>query len=395
MSLDFSDRISTVKPSAIREILKFSSKPGVISFAAGNPASDSFNIPIIKEIIDNIFKEDPVGALQYSISEGVTPFREHLKEMVAKKYGISCENNNLLVVSGAQQGIELATKALVNEGDTVLCENPTFVAAINTFKTYNATVVGVDVEEDGISIEKLEAALKAHPNTKLIYLIPNFQNPTGITMSLEKRKAVYKLALKYHTRILEDNPYGDLRFRGEEVPSIKSFDTENIVIYVGSFSKVFSSGMRVGYLICENELASKIVVAKQVSDVHTNVLAQKICHRFITEYNFEEYIEGLRKIYKEKCDIMVSSIEKYFSKDITFTKPDGGLFIWCTLPHGIDSTQFCKRATEEYNVAIVPGNAFCVDSNAPSNCFRMNYSSPSVEDIQKGIELLGRLTKEI
>lgn len=250
------------------------------------------------------------------------------------------------------------------------------------------------MDDEGIKADDLENAVKENKNVKLLYVIPNFQNPSGRCMSAARRKAVYDLACKYDFIILEDNPYGELRFAGEDIPSIKSLDTEGRVIYAGSFSKVISPGMRVGFVAAAPEIISKIVVCKQVSDVHSNILAQMICHRILTEYDFDAHIAKLREIYKRKYTIMAESIEKYFSPKVTVTKPQGGLFIWGTLPYGADMQKFCKEAVMR-KVAVVPGNAFLTDDTMPTTSFRMNFSTPTDEQLVEGCKILGALTHEM
>ncbi|MDF2595010.1 MAG: Transcriptional regulator containing a DNA-binding domain and an aminotransferase domain [Clostridia bacterium] len=395
MKYNFSDRISALQPSAIREILKMSSDPKVISFAAGNPAPDAFPTEAIAAISQEVLKENPVSALQYSLTEGYPALRTTMKEFILNRYGIGKAFDELIIVSGAQQGIELTCKVLCNEGDTIICEDPTFIGSLNSFRSYNTQLVGVEMEADGIKIDSLEKALINHPETKFIYVIPNFQNPTGITMSYEKRKRVYELAQQHQVMIIEDNPYGDLRFDGEDIPSIKSMDTDGLVIYVGSFSKVLSPGMRVGYLCGPQEVVSKIVVAKQCADVHSNILAQIICEKFVTHYDIQGHLERLKTIYKKKCTLMLDEMDKHFAKCVTYTRPQGGLFIWCTLPKEVDMVAFCKKAVSDYKVAVVPGSAFTVTEGAPTQSFRINFSTPTDEHIIKGIEILGKMTQEI
>ncbi len=394
MEIQYSDRIKGLKASAIREILKFTADPTVISFAAGNPAPEAFPVKEIADITADIFKNDPITALQYSVTEGYPPLRETMKKYAKEQYGIGRVFDDLIIVSGAQQGIELTCKALCNEGDVVICEVPSFVGSLNSFKSFNAKLVGVPVEDGGISLEKLETTLKENPNTKLIYLIPNFQNPSGTCMSLEKRKGVYELAKKYGVMILEDNPYGDLRFGGEDIPSIKSFDEEGIVVYSGSFSKVLAPGLRVGYLIADKELIQKVVVGKQAADVHTNILAQMICDRYMKEYDMPAHLQELKKIYKKKCELMLSGIEKHFNPVIHYTRPEGGLFLWCTLPDGVDMMKFCANAVQN-KVAVVPGVAFMPYEDVATQSFRLNFSTPTDEQIIKGVEILGGLTYQI
>ncbi len=395
MNYNFSAKVTGLQASAIREILKFTAFPDVISFAAGNPAPEAFPAAEIAKISAELVSNEPILALQYSITEGYTPLRDTLKTMMSEKNCFDSDKDELVITSGAQQGIELSCKSFCNEGDTLIAEAPSFIGSLNAFRSYNVNLVGVEMEDDGIDIAKLETALKTNRNTKIIYVIPNFQNPTGRTMSFEKRKAVYDLACKYDVMILEDNPYGDLRFEGEDIPSIKSLDTQGRVIYVGSFSKVLAPGLRVGYVSAPKEVVQKIVVCKQVSDVHTNIWAQVICDRFIKENDFEAHIQCLRLIYRKKYHLMRDCIDANFSKKITFSTPQGGLFVWGTLPQGCDMTQFCKKAVADYKVAVVPGNAFLIKESDMTTSFRLNYSTPTDEQIIKGCEKLGKLSKDM
>ena len=387
----FSYRISGVQPSAIREILKFTSDPEVISFAAGNPAPEAFPVDAIRRISDEILTEEPISALQYSITEGYPKLRQWLKDDMQAKQNFDPDSEELIITSGAQQAIETCAKIFCNEGETIICEDPSFIGSLNAFRTYNAKLVGVPMDDDGMIPEKLEKALKDNPRTAFIYVIPNFQNPTGKTTSLERRKAILDLAYKYNVLILEDNPYGDLRFAGIDVPTIKSMDKRGHVIYAGSFSKVLSPGLRVGYMIATKMIVSKATVALQTSTVHTNIWAQMVAYRFVTQVNFEEHLERLREIYKNKCSLMLNSLKFAMPRSINFTEPEGGLFIWGTLPLG-DMNAFCKKAVE-HKVAVVPGNAFSVDEKKPSLSFRLNYSTPTDQQIEQGVEILAKVAK--
>ena len=387
----FSYRIAGVQPSAIREILKFTSDPEVISFAAGNPAPEAFPVDIIRKISDDIFAEEPINALQYSITEGYPKLRQWLKDDMQEKKNFDPDSEELIITSGAQQAIETCAKIFCNEGETIICEDPSFIGSLNAFRTYNAKLAGVPMDDDGMIPEKLEQALKDNPRTAFIYVIPNFQNPTGKTTSLERRKAILDLAYKYNVLVLEDNPYGDLRFAGIDVPTIKSMDKRGHVIYAGSFSKVLSPGLRVGYMIASKMIVSKATVALQTSTVHTNIWAQMVAYRFVTQVNFEEHLERLREIYKNKCSLMLNSLKFAMPRSIQFTEPEGGLFIWGTLPLG-DMNAFCKAAVQS-KVAVVPGNAFSVDEKKPSLSFRLNYSTPTDEQIERGVEILAKVAK--
>ena len=393
MEYNFSNKLASLKPSAIREIFKSLSDPSIISLAAGNPAPESFPIEELARISADIFENSPVTALQYGMTEGYPPLREAVADRLKNKFSIGRDFDTTVIVTGGQQGLELTCKAFCNEGDTVICENPTFIGALNAFRSNGANTVGVELEDDGINVEKLEETIKNTKNVKLLYLIPTFQNPAGITTSLEKRKMIYEIAKKYQIVIIEDNPYGELRFAGEEIPTIKSMDTEGLVVYCGSFSKILSAGMRVGFMCAPSEIVSKAVVAKQVEDVHTNMFFQMLCHRYITECDLDKHIEGIRAIYRRKCTLMLESLEKYMPDCVKFTRPEGGLFIWCTLPDGIDLSEFVKASIAN-KVAVVPGTAFNCDTEAPSNAFRLNYSTPSEEQIVNGVKLLGETVKQ-
>lgn len=394
MEYVFSDRVNSLKPSAIREIFKYAADPEVVSLSAGNPAPDAFPVKELAEISASILKEHPIEALQYSVTEGYAPLRDYLKKYMKEKHNIGTENDELIITSGAQQIMDLAAKSLCNEGDVVICEAPSFIGSLNSFRSYNAKLVGVPVESDGINTDILEDKLKTENNVKFIYVIPNFQNPSGVTMSLEKRRKVYNLAKKYGVLILEDNPYGELRYSGEHLPSIKSFDTDGIVIYSGSFSKVVSPGMRVGWCVAPNPIIQKMVVCKQGQDVHTNIWSQMVIYEYITKYNFEEHLDNLRCLYKEKAQFMMDLLDTHLSPYITYDKIDGGLFIMCKLPENIDMLEFCKEAVKR-KVCVVPGNTFLPDENEVSHSFRVNFSTPTDAQLVKGVKILGELIKEL
>ena len=394
MNYTFSDKIVSLKPSAIREILKMASDPNIIPFTAGNPSSEAIPVELISKFSREILEEEPMAALQYSITEGYPQLRDALKAFCKDHYqAFDGERDELIITSGAQQAIELACKVLCNEGDVVLCENPSFVGSLNSFRSYGAVLKGVEGDEDGVDIAKLEQAIQAyHP--KFFYVIPNFQNPTGRTMSWEKRKAVYELAKRYGMLVLEDNPYGDLRFAGEPVASIKSLDKEGLVIYCGSFSKILAPGLRVGFVSAPAPIVAKMTVGKQGSDVHTNILAQMIAYRFLTQVDLKAHFQNIAKIYEHKCGLMLEALDRCFDKRVTYTRPQGGLFIWGTLPEGTDMVGFCKDAIPR-GVAVVPGTAFLADeATDTSTSFRMNFSTPSDQQIVRGVEILADLMKE-
>lgn len=394
MEYSFSDRVNSLKPSAIREIFKYAADPEVVSLSAGNPAPDAFPAKEIAEISADLLNRHPVDALQYGLTEGYAPLRDYLKKYMKDKYGIGSENDRLIITSGAQQVMDLAAKSLCNEGDVVICEAPSFIGSLNSFRSYNARLVGVPVESDGINTEILEEKLKTEKNVRFIYVIPNFQNPSGVTMSLEKRKKVYSLAKKYGVMILEDNPYGELRYFGENVPAIKSLDTDGIVMYAGSFSKVISPGMRVGWCVAPNPVIQKMVVCKQGQDVHTNMWSQIVIHEYVTKYDFEEHLNYLRELYRKKAQFMMDLLDEHLAPYITYDKIDGGLFIMCKLPDNINMLDFCKEAVKR-KVCVVPGNAFLTDETEECHTFRVNFSTPTDQQLEKGVKILGELIKEL
>lgn len=393
MNFEFSNKVKDLKPSAIREIFKSLTDPSVISFAAGNPSPLSFPVEKLQGLANEIFETESAKSLQYGITEGYAPLREQVAERLKSKFGIGRDYDMTIITSGGQQGIDLACKVLCNEGDTVICENPSFIGALNAFRSYGVNLKGLDVGTDGIDPAELEEVLRTDKRVKLIYLIPTFQNPAGITMSLEKRKAVLALAKKYGVVILEDNPYGELRFAGTDVPTLKSMDDEGVVLYSGSFSKVLSAGMRVGFLCGHETLVGKIVVVKQTNDVHTNLFFQMLCSKFIETYGLDDHIRSINRLYGENCAVMLAEMDKLFPKSVKYTRPEGGLFLWVTLPEGTDMKDFLARAVEA-KVAVVPGATFLPEAGE-SRSFRMNYSMPTVEQIRTGVAALAGVMKDM
>ncbi len=390
----YSDRVKPMKGSAIREMFKRMADPSIISLAGGNPASELFPGAELAEIANDILTKNPTGALQYGTTDGLPAMKECAKKR-AEKVGAVNDDDQILIMTGANQGIDLFAKALINKGDKIIVESPSFIGSLNAFRTYECELVGVKVESDGMNVCELAEALKNNNNVKMIYTIPTFQNPTGTTMSLEKRKKVIELANKYDVLVLEDNPYGDLRFSGEDLPTLKSLDTEGRVIYAGSFSKILSPGLRLGYIIGAPAILEKIEILKQVNDVHTPVLNQMMCVEFMKKYDIDEYIEKNRRLYGEKCKAMLDAIDKYFPKGkVNYTVPQGGIFMWCECPELNDISPLVDKALEK-KVAIVPGSNFAIDIKAPSNMFRLNFSSATIDNIVEGIKRLGDALNEV
>lgn len=393
MDYKFSNKISSLQPSAIREILKATSNPEIIPLAAGNPAPDAFPVEEIRAIAKEILEKNPIDALQYGVSEGYQPLRNTVSAWMKEHENIGTDNDDILILSGATQVMDLLTKVLCNEGDTVICEEPSFIGSLNCFRSYGCKLKGVPVEADGIDVDALEEVLKATPDAKFIYTIPNFQNPSGATMSLAKRKKLYSLAKKYGVMILEDNPYGDLRVSGERVETIKSMDKDGIVIYAGSFSKILAPGLRVAYCIGPKPVLAKMTVGKQASDVHTPCLNQMIVNEWLKKYDVAAHIAKIQDIYRKKLNLMCDCIDKELGDFATYVRPEGGLFIWCRLPDNVDMLEFVQKAVEK-KVAVVPGNAFLMNDTGKTQYIRLNFSTPSDEGIVNGIKALGEVAKE-
>lgn len=394
MNYTFSDNIASVKPSAIREILKLvAANPSIISLSTGSPSSEAIPVAEIHEISEKLFREKPIECLQYNVTEGYAPLRQITMQRLHDSFGIDPEGNDVIITTGGQQGLYMTPEVLINRGDTVIVESPSFVSGIIAMKSNGANVVGIEMDDEGIRMDLLEEAVRTEKNVKLLYLIPTFQNPRGSTMSLQRRKDVYELCKKHGIIILEDNPYGELRFRGEDVPTLKSMDSEGIVVYNGSYSKVLSAGMRIGFICAPKPIIQKLIIAKQGGDCHTNIFFQMVCDEFFRHYDVPAHIEKIRGIYRDKCDFMLECLDKYVDKRVTWTRPDGGLFLWCSLPEGYDSLDFANLAARK-GVAFVPGCSFMVNDSAPCPAFRLNYSTPSKENIERGIQILAEAIDE-
>lgn len=391
MNLTFSDRIQGVKGSVIREMFKMLGDPEIISFAGGAPAPETFPCEMLADISSEILREKGNIALQYGVTEGYAPMADFIKSRHAC---IMKDYDRVIVTAGGNQAIDYVAKVLVNEGDTVICENPSFIGALNAFRSYGANLCGIECDSDGMNIEKLEYALKNEKNVKMIYVIPTFQNPSGITTTLERRKQILELAGKYGVMILEDNPYGDLRFDGEDVATIKSMDKNGIVAYAGTFSKTLSPGLRVGFLICSDVMMEKVVVCKQVNDVHSCVLSQMICAEFFKRYDFDEHVKKIRALYRKKAHLMMDEMEKTFPDFVEWTKPQGGLFMWGTINKDVDTLELSKEFIKN-KVAVVPGATFLDDLNKKSSSFRLNYTTMSDEKIVIGVNKLAEVLKTL
>ncbi len=388
--MKFASRMENLKASEIREILKLIENPEVISFAGGLPAPELFPVEEMKQVANMVLDEDRDKALQYSPTEGFPPLREKIS-LRLRDQGIASTKDDVLITNGSQQGLDLTGKIFLDEHSIVLCESPSYLGAINAFKTYMPRFIEIETDDDGMVMEDLERVLKQVDQVRLIYVIPDFQNPSGRTWSVERRKRLVELANEYDLPVVEDNPYGELRFEGERPPAVKSFDTENRVAYLGTFSKTFCPGLRIGWILARGEMMQKYNFVKQSSDLHTSSISQREINKFMEVYDFDAHIEKIKEVYKMRRDVMMAAIKEEFPEGISCTYPQGGLFTWCELPEEMDSKEIFKKAIEQ-NVAFVPGGSF-FPNGGKENCFRVNFSMMGEEKIKEGIKRLGEVLR--
>jgi len=386
MNSVFSDRIIKTKPSFVREILKVTEQKDVISFAGGLPNPISFPKKALEESSVRIIENYGDKVFQYSTTEGYKPLRQYIADRYKKRFNLDVDADDILITTGSQQGLDLMGKVLLNKGDKVAIEKPGYLGAIQSFSLYEPKFCPITLDSDGINLEELENTLKNN-DVKILYTVPNFQNPTGLTYSMEKRKAMRDILKKYNTFLIEDDPYGELRFSGENLPYIGSDYLENSVLF-GSFSKTVTPGMRIGYLCTKNkELRKHLVTAKQSSDLHTNIFSQYMIYDYLVNNDYEEHIAKIKALYKEQATCMINAMEKYFPSYVSFTKPEGGMFMWATLTNNESSLDVFNKAMEK-KVAFVPGDPFYVDVEN-SNTFRLNYTNSDDTTIEEGIKRLG------
>jgi len=387
----FSKRMEGIKASEIREILKLAARQDIISFAGGLPAPELFPLKEMEEISRSVLEETGEEALQYSPTEGYDPLRNHIARRMGK-LGVSTGKEEILITSGSQQGLDFSGKIFLDPGDVVLCESPSYLGAINAFRAYEGTFREIATDDEGMIPEDLERALIEIPNVKMIYVIPDFQNPSGRTWSLERRKALIELAEKYNKPVVEDNPYGDLIYEGDPIPSVKSLDRKGLVIFLGTFSKTFCPGLRIGWVCAAPPMLSKYILVKQGADLQSSTISQREISLFMDRYDLDSHVEKIKETYKRRRDIMMESMERYFPEEATWTHPRGGLFTWVVLPEGIDTKELMERTIEETKVAYVPGASF-FPGGAVHNRMRLNFSNMPEDKIVEGIKRLGDLIK--
>ncbi len=388
----FAKRVETLKSSEVRELLKITELPDVISFAGGLPAPELFPIQEMSAVNQEVLQKDGHAALQYSTTEGYGILRDMIASNRMVSAGVMTNRDEILITAGSQQGIDFSARLFLNDNDYIICEDPSYLGAINVFNTYNARYITVSIDKDGMIPELLEQAIQTAPSPpKFIYTIPDFQNPTGITMSLERRKKIVEIASQYKIPIIEDNPYGDIAFNGKRNASLKSFDKNGWVIFLGTFSKILCPGLRIGWVCANKELINKYIMLKQVSDLQCNSLTQREVGTFMQKYNLDDHVNRIISVYKNRRDYMINAMIKYFPSEVTFTYPDGGLFTWVELPEKINAAELLVVALKE-KVAFVPGAPF-FPNGGHKNYLRLNYSNMSEDKIEEGIKRLGIIIK--
>ncbi len=386
----FAKRFDGITGSAIREILKLMATPGMISFGGGNPASSALPEGTVSRLCQKVLKENGKNILQYGATEGYAPLKESLAPYLKRQFGFEVMPDEILPVSGSSQAMDLLCKALIDPGDVILVENPTFLGNMQCMRLYQAKVVPVESDEGGIRIDKLEEAiLKHHP--KMLYTIPTFQNPTGKTLAADRRPKIAALAEKYGFVVAEDDPYRDLRYVGTPLPSIKSYDKSGLVVFLGSFSKLISPGMRVGYIAAHPAILRKCVIGKQSADVHTATLNQAVVDAFFREDLLDGHVASICKSYSLQLNAMLEELST-FPEGTCYTRPEGGLFVWTELPKGINTTALLMKAVER-KVAYVPGTHFYAEGGH-ENTMRLNFSNSTVEKIHEGMDILKQVIME-
>ncbi len=395
----YAQRVQRIQGSAIRELLKVTEIPGAISLAGGLPAEEIFPIEQISAVTQRILTTQGRQALQYGTTEGYTPLREWLAQKLTSE-GVRVTLDNIMITSGSQQGLDLLGKLLANPGDPLLVESPTYMGALQAFNPYEPAYVTVRSDNDGIVTDELEPALQQHP--RCMYVLPTFQNPSGVTFTLERRQQLIDLAGRYDTPIIEDDPYSQLRFEGEQLPTLLALEHarqqqngqsdgvyQGNVIQLNTFSKILAPGLRIAWIVAPAEVISKLTLAKQGTDLHTATFNQMIAYELAREGFLEEHIPVIRKLYHERRDVMLAALDEYFPDNVSWTRPQGGLFLWVTVPENVDTVQLLTDALE-HRIAFVPGVAFHPNGGG-SNTMRLNFSNVNPEKIEEGIHRLGKL----
>ena len=393
--MKYAKRMEKVKASAIRSsqkkiAAKVANGGSVISFAAGLPDPNLYPMEELKDATMKVFEKNGKEAVAYGLSKGDNRLLKLLAKRMQEKENMDVDAENLLVVTGSQQGIAFSAMIFLDKDDIVIAENPSYLGAINAFRPYEPQFLGVDTDEDGIVVEHLDKILSENPNVKMIYVIPSFQNPSGKTCTTERRKAFMEVVNKYDDIVvIEDNPYGEIRFKGEPTPTLKSLDTKGNVVYLGSMSKVLTPGLRVAWVVADKEVVDKMELIKEGADLQCNQFAQNQVAEYLENYDLDAHIEEIRAAYKNRCELMMKTIKEYFPEGVKYTDPDGGMFIWVELPEGIDANEMLDDAIEA-GVAYVSGEFFYANEGK-KNTIRLNYTTMSEEQIVEGIKILAKV----
>lgn len=391
--MKFSVRMDRIKPSGIRAVQKrIAGKSDMISFAAGLPDPELYPLADLRKAADTMLEKEGATAFAYGLTKGYGPLLDFLTDRMNNREGVECTKDNICILSGSQQGLGMAAMMFIDEGDVVITENPSYLGAINAFRPYGAEFKGVDTDDEGIVIEDLERVLAETPKAKLIYVIPNFQNPTGKAWSLERRQKFMEVVEKYDVVVVEDNPYGDLRFKGEQLPHLRALDKKGQVMYLGSFSKILSPGMRVAWACAAPEIAKAIEELKETNDLQSPELTQMLTYYYLSMFDLEGHIREIQEVYKERCELMVEMIKEYFPPEIKYTDPEGGMFLWLELPEGLDSDAILDDAVAS-GIAYIPGESF-FSFEGVKNTIRMNFTMVKDEQIREGIKILGEVFKK-
>jgi DNA-binding transcriptional MocR family regulator len=385
--------MSHLRASEIRELLKVTERPDVISLAGGLPAPEFFPTEELKAVTVSLLEDHGRRAMQYSTTEGYPPLRRWIAERMNRRLGTSVQPEEVLITSASQQGLDLTGKVFLDEGDEVLCESPTYLGAINAFRAYGVRFVEVPTDDDGMIATELEKILLAHDRVKLVYVVPDSQNPTGRTWSQARRRAFMELISLYRIPVVEDNPYSEVRFEGDLLPSLKSMDDLELVVYLSTFSKIFSPGMRVGWVAAPAAILEKYVLVKQGADLHTSTLAQMMLAAYLERYDLDANLARVREAYRARRDAMVRALEREMPPGVRFTRPSGGLFLWVELPDGLDSRRLLE-ACLAHDVVFVPGDSF-FPNGGHANTLRLNYSAMPEDRIEEGIRRMGAALREL
>jgi 2-aminoadipate transaminase len=401
----YAQRTQKMTRSIIRELLKLTARPDIISFAGGLPAPEVFPIDRCQEAACHLLETMGARALQYGETEGYLALRQFICQQMSR-YGICAEPANVLITNGSQQALDLIGKLLINPGDRLLVEEPTYMGALQAWNAYQAEYIPVPVDDDGLCTDLLESALRVGP--KFMYILPNFQNPGGTTLSLSRRFDIVRLSNKYGIPIVEDDPYGALRYEGEHLPPLVALDSdfqtsaglnghgfmEGNVIYLGTLSKTLAPGLRLGWVVAPEEVIDQLVMGKQGADLHTGTFNQMLAYEMVKDGFLEQHVRMIRQVYGARRNVMLEALERYFPEGCSWTRPQGGLFLWARVPDGINTAELLPRAVE-FQVAYVPGSAFYADASRGQNTMRLNFSNAQPAQIEEGIRRLGNMLKEV